>query len=252
MKKLLLRIAEFVSVVWRMLPAKLRFGFIKGLIVLETRGKSDEALKRAFSLEDFVHLAINERALAYGGGVHPKHRLTKYHDFFVERIDDGSHVLDVGCSYGAVARSVAVARPNSVVLGVEINEEKCAQAQAMPDKPSNLSFYRGDATKSVPAGPWDVVILSNVLEHISDRIGFLRSLIQATNCKRILLRVPHFDRDWSMAMRRELGVGYYSDDDHKIEHTAKEFQHEMLEAGLIIDEEQHCWGEIWAATTVKK
>ncbi len=52
------------------------------------------ALLRA---DDFLTRALNRLAIVYDGGVHAKHRLMRYHDFFVERISPGEHVLDVGC-----------------------------------------------------------------------------------------------------------------------------------------------------------
>ena len=67
---------------------------------------------------------------------------------FVEHIADGAHVLDVGCGYGAVARSIARARPNTHVVGVDYDKRRLAQARAS-DNPVNLSFVETDATKSL-------------------------------------------------------------------------------------------------------
>lgn len=251
MKKILLQFADGLAFVWRLVPFRLRMTLMKGLMVLETRGQCEQGLARAYQLEDALRHVINERALVLGEGVHPKHRLTQYHAFFVERIGTGDRVLDVGCSYGAVTRSVAKAHPANEVVGVEIDRAKYERACAMPDKPANLSFFLGDATKEIPQGQWSVVILSNVLEHITDRVGFLKALVCKTTCQKLLIRVPHFEREWSMPMRRELGVNYYSDDDHKIEHTGAEFEREMTEAGLVIEEIIYRWGEIWALVLVK-
>ena len=248
MKALLLRIAELLSGIWRLVPEKLRRSVIKGLLVLESRGSDKRAaLKRLFNVADDLELVTNERALALGDMVHPKHRLTRYHDFFVERIHEGDAVLDVGCGYGAVARSVARAHPKSRVVGVDYDKGRLAQARAAAESPPNLSFVEADATRSVPEGPWNVVILSNVLEHIHDRPGFLRRLVAVTGAERFLIRVPLFERDWKMSMRREVGANYFSDSDHKIEHTRAEFRAETGEAGLEIDELVTLWGEIWSA-----
>jgi SAM-dependent methyltransferase len=244
-KALALCIADALSKCWRVLPRDARTRFIFGLFVLESRGDPAEGLRRLFALQDRLELAVNERAMALGRGEHPKHRLTRYHDFFVERIKDGERVLDVGCGYGAVARSIARARPASKVTGVDYDPLKLSQARA-GDNPSNLSFAESDATKSVPDGPWDVVILSNVLEHIKDRVGLLKALIETTKARRFLIRVPLFERDWKLAMRRELGVNYYSDPDHKIEPRQSEFRSETAQAGLAVDELITPWGEIWA------
>jgi SAM-dependent methyltransferase len=245
-KTILLKIAAMMGLIWQLVPVRLRHLLIKGLMVLETRGNPAKGLARAFSLEDDMLHVINERALALGGGIHPKHRLTKYHNFFTERVEDGDHVLDVGCSYGAVARSVARSNPAITVMGVDLHAKNLGRAKNHPENPPNLQFFLGDATQDLPEGVWNVIILSNVLEHISDRIGFLQALCQKTRCQKILIRVPCFERDWSLPMRRELGVNYYSDNDHKIEHTGDEFAQEMDKAGLKIDEIFFCWGEIWA------
>jgi SAM-dependent methyltransferase len=244
-KNAALVVANGLSRLWRVLPAGARERFIFGLFVLESRGDAAEGLRRLFALQDRLELAVNERAMAFGRGEHPKHRLTRYHDFFIERIKDGEHVLDVGCGYGAVARSIARARPAATVTGVDYDPKKLLQARA-GDNPSNLSFVESDATKSVPDGPWDVVVLSNVLEHIKDRVGLLKALMATTMARRFLIRVPLFERDWKLAMRRELGVNYYSDPDHKIEPRESEFRSEMAQAGLAVDELITPWGEIWA------
>ena len=120
--------------------------------------------------------------------------------------------------------------------------DRRGRATTRPISPSSSL----DATKSVPPGEWDVVVLSNVLEHIVDRVGLLTTLVAHTHAKKFLIRVPHFERDWKMPMRRAVGANYYSDPDHKIEPTQAEFRDETARAGLVIDELLTPWGEIWA------
>lgn len=249
MKTFFLKIANMISFVWWLIPTSSRHFFLKGLFVLESRGDAAKGLKNLFAIQDDLEHVVNERGLVYGQGEHPKHRLTRYHDFFVERVTNEDMILDVGCGYGAVARSIAYARPDATVVGVDYDKGRLAQARGS-DNPSNLSFVETDATKSVPEGRWSVVVLSNVLEHIVDRPGFLEALIATTGANKFLIRVPHFERDWKMPARRELGVYYYSDDDHKIEHTRAEFFAEVEEAGLEVEELITMWGEIWSKLTV--
>lgn len=245
LKQSLLILAELLSVLWRLLPADLRRGLISGLLVLESRGsKPADALRRLFPLQDRLDWIINERAMAYGDNVHPKHRLMRYHDFFVDRIATGSRVLDIGCGYGAVARSIATRVPNSTVVGVELDQGRLSQARA-GDVPANLSFVEADARRNLPPGPWDVVVLSNILEHIEDRVGFLRDIRLQATPQKILVRVPLFERDWKLPLRRELGVGYFSDAEHFIEHRLDELRDELLAAGLMPIETIALWGEIW-------
>lgn len=247
MKSILLALANVLAWFWQLLPQKLRRLFFKGMFVLESRGGDPKAaLVRLFAIQDDWEVIVSERAMASNGGEHPKHRLMRYHDFFVDRIGDRERVLDIGCGYGAVARSIARGHPEAVVVGVDNDQGRLGQARRA-ENPPNLSYVESDATKTVPAGPWDVVVLSNVLEHIADREGFLAALIKTTGAKRFLIRVPLFERDWKMAMRREIGANYYSDPDHKIEPTEAEFRKETAAAGLVIDELIMPWGEIWAA-----
>ena len=203
-------------------------------------------MKRLFTIVDVLDVVISERATAMeGGGEHPKHRLTRYHDFFIERIAPGSRVLDIGCGYGAVARSIARGVEGATVVAIDFNAESIAQACAK-DNPPNLEFVAGDALFDLPAGPWDVVVLSNVLEHIDERVDFLRRLVEVAAPASILVRVPLFERHWHLPMRRELGANYFSDSTHHIEHTLEEFAAEMDMAGLAVVEQRTCWGEIWA------
>lgn len=246
MKRLILLLAEFLGVAWRLLPARLRLGLITGMLVIESRGRDAGAgLRRLLRVRDRLEWVLNERAMAYGDGEHPKHRLMPYHVFFIERIADGERVLDVGCGYGAVARSIAHARPHCRVVGIDSDAGRLSQARAA-ENPPNLEFVAGDATAAVPDGRWDVMVLSNVLEHIDDRVAFLRALQTSTGAERLLLRVPLFERDWQMALRRELGVDFRSDADHRIEHTLAEFDDEICRAGLHAVERLTLWGEIWA------
>ena len=246
MKSFGLKLVFFLSIVWRIIPRFFRIQFMTGLCLLESRYSDPKnGLEKLFLIRDRLDWIINERAMVYGDGEHPKHRLTQYHKFFIQRIRNGEAVLDVGCGYGAVARSIACAHPSSKVVGIDKDQIRLSVARAN-DNPPNLSFIDGDATKIESFGLWNVVVLSNVLEHIVDRVGFLKSLKSSTGASRFLIRVPLFERDWQIALRKELRINFFSDDDHKTEHTLAEFLLEIDSAGLFTLETITLWGEIWA------
>ena len=67
----------------------------------------------------------------------------------------------------------------------------------------NLEFKNYDATKNIPEGKWDIIILSNVLEHINKRKLFLKKIVSNSKCKKVLIRVPAFERSWEVPMRKD-------------------------------------------------
>jgi len=246
LKIIALKMLDFIGFFWLLLPSRFRVEFLTLFIILESRGLDKKnGLRRLFKIHDRLEWVTNERALAFGRGEHPKHWLTQYHNFFIEHIKDGESVLDVGCGYGAVSRSIALALPNSRVTGIDWNSERLTQAKDSII-PKNLSFINGDACSLDANLKFDVVVLSNVLEHIAERVEFLISLQKSTNTSRFLIRVPLFERDWKMSLREFLGVDFRSDDDHKIEHKLSEFLAEIAEAGMLVIECKTLWGEIWA------
>ncbi len=58
--------------------------------------------------------------------------------------------------------------------------------------------------------------------------------------------MPLYQRHWHVPLREELGLYYFSDPTHFIEHTLAEFLQETAESGLTTVEMNTRWGEIWA------
>jgi 2-polyprenyl-3-methyl-5-hydroxy-6-metoxy-1,4-benzoquinol methylase len=246
LKSIVLIMVSALNLVWRLIPVAVTKRFLMFLFILESRGsKPDRGLIRLLAIEDQLQKVINERALAYGLGEHPKHRLIPYHQFFIENLQESKRILDVGCGYGAVARSIATALPSAVVVGIDNDKERYGQA-INATNPSNLDFQLIDLTDFEVLVAFDAVVLSNVLEHVYDRVSVLRSLIATTRASLFLIRVPLFERHWTIPLRSELGVNFFQDSDHKVEHRVQEFRNEVKESGLVIEEIHTLWGEIWA------
>jgi len=210
---------------------------------------ADEGLRFLFRLDARLYESQNRLAVRHGQGTHPKHRLTAYHDFFVERISAGERVLDVGCGHGQLAHALA-SKAKAVVEGIDLVPSNIAKARSLPPV-VGLSFRVGDALEDLPNAVFDTVVLSNVLEHLPDRAAFLRRLVATTKARRLLIRVPLFERDWRVPLKRDLGVEWRSDPTHLTEHTHAAFVAELDEAGLEVAEEKIRWGEIWSVVREK-
>ena len=227
----------------RLIPGPIRRWLCKMCYCAASETGSAEHLKELLLTYGDLRDEIDRCAIRYEGGVHPKHRLMQYHSFFVDRLRSGERVLDVGCGVGAVAFSMANA--GSVVTGIDFNQENIRTAQSR-FRHANLRFIVGDATRDLPAGEFDSIVLSNVLEHIEHRPAFLIMLMERIKPLRLLIRVPMINRDWLVPMKKELGLPYFSDASHYVEYTDESFRAEMQEAGLKVLHLQIQWGEIWA------
>jgi SAM-dependent methyltransferase len=238
------RLRRLVVAPIAMMPGSLRRKLVQTLAFAAAAQPPREALRELLTIESGVSGQIDLAAMAYGNGVHVKHRLMRYHDFFVERISGGERVLDIGCGYGAVANSIAT-RTGAWVVGLDMVQDNVDKARRLFTH-DRLSFTCGEAPQTLPDGSFDVIVMSNVLEHIDARVAFLRAVQQKMAPSRWLIRVPMFNRDWHPPLRQEVGLFPYGDPTHHTEYTVESFAQEMADAGFTIRHLQVNWGEIWS------
>lgn len=181
-------------------------------------------------------------------GLHPKHRLTRYHDFFLDRIEEGMTVLDIGCGNGALLEDIAL-KTKATTVGVEMSQSNVEAARARLSDLSNIEIMRADIREYCDNRHFDIVVLSNVLEHIEGRVELLKHIKSQFKPKQFLFRVPMFEREWLVPYKKELGIDWRLDPTHVIEHTVDEFYDELAEAGLRVGETIFKWGEIYAVAT---
>jgi SAM-dependent methyltransferase len=208
------------------------------------RREPRDALRALLALQDELFRRVDVLAVDLDGGVHAKHRIIGYHDFFLDRVHDGETVLDVGCGKAELAYDLAE-QARVHVTGIDVNREALAFARSrFPSE--RLELVEADALTWEPGRPFDVVVLSNVLEHIEDRVGLLRRIVAVARPARLLVRVPVLERDWSVGLRRELGLFYFSDPTHETEYDRDLLVADLAAAGLIAVEIEQRWGELWA------
>jgi SAM-dependent methyltransferase len=203
-----------------------------------------EGLRFLFKLDGSLYPLQGWLSVAYDGGLHTKHRHTRYHDFFVNRVRKGERVLDVGCGVGALTYDIAE-KAGAYAVGIDLSAENIAIACDRHSHP-NATYFVGDARIYAPESPFGIVVLSNVLEHMEKRPDFVRRVVEAVRPTRVLLRVPVFERDWRVPLKKELGVDYRLDPTHYTEYTLESFAAEMKASGLEVIHQEVRWGEIWA------
>ncbi len=193
-------------------------------------------------------------AVILNDGVHPKHRILRYKEWFLENIEKGWTVLDIGCDTGMLP--LVLAEKAAFVYGIEINKEHVAVARAQHAR-ANIKYICADATtyNYDSCHPIDCVTMSNLLEHIEHRVDFLKKLVHQVkwadeNRKRFLFRVPVIDREWIVLYKKELGLDYRLDPTHHIEYTLEQFKKELGQANIVPKKVEIRFGEIYTICEV--
>ena len=165
----------------------------------------------------------------------------KYHNFFIDNINPGDIVLDVGCGNGF--NTYYIAGKARSVVGIDIDNKNIAYAEKNFSS-DNIDYFIADIMDYKFSQKFDVIVLSNVLEHMKDRIRLLKKIRSIGRI--FLVRVPMIDRSWLVLYKKELGIEYRLDKTHCIEYTIDSFTKELERAGLKIKNYSIQFGEIWA------
>jgi SAM-dependent methyltransferase len=217
------------------------------LAVVRSQRDERTAMRELLEVYADAYYAMDRAAIAYDHGVHVKHRLTRYHDFFVENVGAGERVLDVGCGKGELAWDLAE-RGGATVVAIDRARWALDFARAHFAHP-RVTYVESDALAYEAEGPFDAAVLSNVLEHVGPRVDLLLALRERIGVGRLLIRVPAIDRDWVVPLRHELGLTYFSDPEHEVEYTPELLRDELAKAGWEMGEPRLSWGEIWVVAT---
>ena len=191
-------------------------------------------------LHNFSYKIISRLAILENEGIHPKHKIMNYHKFFIDNVNENDEILDIGCGKGENAYDIA--HKAKKVFGIDIVENNIKIAKEKYKK-ENLDFLVGDATRCNFGEKFDKIVLSNVLEHIENRIDFLQNLHSIANV--ILLRVPMIDRDWLSVYKKNKGFEYRLDPTHFIEYSLVELKNELKSADWKIESYSIQFGEFW-------
>lgn len=204
-------------------------------------------LVKYVKLHNRAYKKISSLAISLNKGVHPKHEILRYDRFFLDNIQAGDTILDAGCGQGQVA--YALADKAARVIGVDIDQKNIENCKNKFQR-GNLEFVPADLNSYEPPTKFNKIILSNVLEHIENRVALLKklSILSPT----ILLRVPLITRDWVTVYKKQMGLEYRLDKTHQIEFSLDELKSELDQSGWEIESYQINWGEFWGVLKAKK
>lgn len=207
-------------------------------------------IKPVLFLHSYSYKLAGKLAIILNDGIHPKHQILKYKEWFMENINGGWTVLDLGSNTGMLASLLS--EKAGFIYGIEIDREHTEIARSQ-HAAENIEYICADATtyNYDYCRPIDCVILSNVLEHIENRIDFLKTLVRNLkwadeNHKRFLIRVPMIEREWIVEYKKNMGLDYRLDRSHHIEYMLEQFKEELKQAGIVTRQVKIQFGEIYA------
>jgi ubiquinone/menaquinone biosynthesis C-methylase UbiE len=92
----------------------------------------------------------------------------------LKRSDERFRLLDLGCGTGAFLRKAAEAFPNAELVGIDASRASMERARSAPSPP-NVTYVEGMFEDAIDHGPFDVVVLSEVFEHVEETDALLRT-----------------------------------------------------------------------------
>ena len=116
----------------------------------------------------------------------------------------GKSVLDVGCALGFFCFE-AEKRGAARVVGVELRDDRFEQANLLKDVlGSRVEFVQKNVLTDDVGGPFDVVLLLNVIHHLTEPMSALRRLAAATR-GHLVVEFPTFRDEKFM---RSAGISF--------------------------------------------
>ncbi|MFA4846205.1 MAG: methyltransferase domain-containing protein, partial [Patescibacteria group bacterium] len=100
-------------------------------------------VRLSLGLHNLSYKLASKFAIKAEGGLHPKHRLMNYHQFFLDHISPNDSVLDIGCGNGALAFDLA--KKAKRVVGIDLNPKHEDSWQGRFAS-QNLTYKIADAT----------------------------------------------------------------------------------------------------------
>ncbi len=175
--------------------------------------------------------------------LHPKHLFDEgYSASYQSYLHPGINFLDIGSGVGT-ACILAAKNGAKCVVGIENNQNniQIANRRAVQASVAIIFLEYDLEVGKLPFVDrfFDLVIFTNVLEHLNNRIPILRELKRVKKGNGIaIISVPNANTTWKKNLRLA-GIDSRDDSDHKIEYSEMTLKRELSEAGLEINSSFH-------------
>jgi SAM-dependent methyltransferase len=196
-------------------------------------------IKEMITFNDQVGSLVLQIIKISESGTNPKHTIQDFDKFFIDNIDKSDTVLDIGCGYGHLAN--VLAGKASKIKGIDIRPDAIEWSKNK-FQVENLEYECFDFFNYNTTDLFDVVILSNILEHIDNRKEFLQKAAQIG--KKVLIRVPAYNRNWMVAYKKRFGLEWRLHKGHYLEYTEDILHDEIVNSGLNVVKLSTSWGNI--------
>jgi 2-polyprenyl-3-methyl-5-hydroxy-6-metoxy-1,4-benzoquinol methylase len=170
-----------------------------------------------------------------------RHGLGAAARFMVDEVPRGSRVLDVGCATGYLAAELTAA--GCAVVGFERDPESAATAEAHCEQVI-VGDYESPADRAAIGGPFDVILMGDLLEHLVDpweALRSTRSLLAQTGF--VVVSIPNVAA-WPVRFGLLRGQFDYADvgllDRTHLRFFTRATAHELVRsAGFVVERERH-------------
>jgi SAM-dependent methyltransferase len=126
---------------------------------------------------------LTEHAQKYAFQIGSRQRAEAAMDLFSSKFGfalEGLRVLDVGCAYGAF--TIELAKRGAIPVGIDVSDKWLRLAEANALGEVDVPFINCDASSRTacaslrPYGPFDLILVNDVFEHIYDTAGLLSNI----------------------------------------------------------------------------
>ena len=130
-------------------------------------------------------------------------------DAVSREVPERGRILEIGCGYALFSAHLAMTSPNRDVVGVDISSEKIVVAREVAHRFAISEGRRFEvrltAPGEVPAGPWDAIVIVDVLYLMPPREE--RALLEAAARElspggRLIIKEMNDEPRWKVAFNR--------------------------------------------------